>query len=362
MRTWERYTRPMDAHTIRPYFLLTILIGAGTLAFLVFRPFLAPLALAIVFAVVLYPLFRQVARGMGKYRGLAALLTVVLSVVLILAPLFIIGTLIFNQAAELYLSLTSDSGKAYLADVGTRALTYVEPYFPGVASAQATFIANIGTYAERGLGIVLAHFGAVLSSITSFLLSLVIFFIALYYLLKDGPKLKRAVIGLSPLLDIDDETVFARLERAINSVIKGNLTIAFIQGIVSGIGFAIFGVPNAILWGTVTAFAALIPGVGTALVFAPAILYLFLVGATVQALGLLVWGVLAVGMIDNFLGPKLVGQGIGLHPLLILLSVLGGLAFFGPIGIFLGPLTISLLFTLLSLYAETARARKQQIM
>ena len=122
-------------------------------------------------------------------------------------------------------------------------------------------------------------------------------------------------------------------------------------------GFSIFGVPNPILWGSVAAVAALIPGVGTALVLIPSILYLFFIGETVSASGLLVWGIVAVGLVDNILGPKLVGRGIKLHPFLTLLSILGGISFFGPLGFLFGPLTLSLLFAFLEIYSTIRRER-----
>ena len=187
----------------------------------------------------------------------------------------------------------------------------------------------------------------------SFFLSLFIFFIALYYLLRDGVSLKNLIISYSPLRDSYDETVFDKLELAVNSVVRGNLTIACIQGVLSGLGFWLFGVPNAVLWGAVTAIAALVPGLGTALIFTPLIIYLFLTGHSAAAAGLAMWGALAVGFIDNMLGPRLIGQGIKLHPLLVLLSVLGGITFFGPIGIFMGPLALSLLFAFLTIYTSS---------
>jgi predicted PurR-regulated permease PerM len=133
-------------------------------------------------------------------------------------------------------------------------------------------------------------------------------------------------------------------------VIKGSLLIALIQGMVSGTGFAIFGVPNPVLLGSVAIIAALIPNVGTAVVLTPAILYLYLTDQVWQSAGLLIWGITAVGLIDNLLGPTLIGRSSKIHPLLILLAVLGGLAFFGPLGFILGPLVISLLFAVLDIY------------
>jgi predicted PurR-regulated permease PerM len=109
-------------------------------------------------------------------------------------------------------------------------------------------------------------------------------------------------------------------------------------------------VPSALLWGGVTVIAALVPGVGTSLVIIPGVLYLFFTGDTTHAVGLLFWGVACVGLIDNILGPKLIEKNINIHPLLILLSVLGGIAFFGVIGFILGPIVLSFLFTLFQIY------------
>ena len=176
------------------------------------------------------------------------------------------------------------------------------------------------------------------------------FLIAFYFFLKDGSKLKDYFVELSPLDDKDDEKIISRLKQAVSATVKGSLSIGLIQGTLTGIGFAIFGVPNAVLWGTVAAVAALIPGVGTALIILPAILFLFVPENTFGAFGLLAWGLLAVGLIDNFLSPRLVGRGMKLHPLLVFISVLGGLAFFGPLGFLLGPLSVSVFLALIDIY------------
>jgi predicted PurR-regulated permease PerM len=131
---------------------------------------------------------------------------------------------------------------------------------------------------------------------------------------------------------------------------KGSLFIALIQGCLTGIGFAIAGVPNPALWGSVAMISALIPGIGTSLVLIPGILFLFGTGHPGPGFGLLAWGALAVGLIDNFLSPKLLGRGTNLHPLFILFSVMGGLALFGPLGFLFGPLVLSLWSALISIY------------
>lgn len=337
-------------------FLLILLSGALLLAVLIFSPFLAPLALAAVFAVVLQPLHNWMMRKLGGRKGLAALATVLVTVVCILLPLVFIGAQIFGEAGQLYGSLVEAGSQGNV--VATAIHDFGQRFagnYPGSETFFDNLSADLDVYAKRGLEWLLAHLGAALSSISAMILDLFIFFVALYYLLRDGARLKKELVSLSPLEDADDEMVFGRLEAAVNSVVKGNLTIALIQGVLTSIGFGIFGVPSPVLWGTVAAIAALIPAVGTSLVILPAIGYLFLSGHTLPAVGLLVWGSLAVGLIDNLLGPKLVGKSIRLHPLLVLLSVLGGIALFGPIGIFLGPLTLSLLFAFITIYSYLAK-------
>ncbi|KKW40840.1 hypothetical protein A3I46_01905 [Candidatus Kaiserbacteria bacterium RIFCSPLOWO2_02_FULL_54_13] len=346
----------MQSQQLRPYFLVLALVGAIALTAAVFLPFLKPLVLAAVFAVVLQGLHKRISRALGGWPSASALLTVVVSVLVILLPLSLIGVLVGNQARGLYASLEEDGGQSALSELYRRADAAVSPLVPGFGVIARDVSTDIDTYTKDALQWIARHAGDIFSSVSRLLLALFIFFIALYYLLRDGTRVRQTLIELSPLSDREDEGVFNRLELAINSTIKGSLVIALIQGVLSTIGFTLFGVPNAILWGTVAALAALIPGFGTALVIIPAIIFLFVTGATVSAAGLLVWGALAVGFIDNLLGPKLLGSSMKLHPLLVLLSVLGGLMYFGPLGIFLGPLTVSLLFALLSIYADASRS------
>ncbi len=170
------------------------------------------------------------------------------------------------------------------------------------------------------------------------------------YLFKDGSKMKKAIVIFSPLRDIHDEAIISKLALAVKSVIGGNVVVAIVQGILTAVGFMMFGVPNAGLWGSVAAIASLVPTVGTSLVVVPAVLYLFFSGNILFAVGLAIWGFTAVGLIDNYLGPKLASRGMKIHPLLVLLSVLGGIALFGPLGFILGPLILSLFGALTEIY------------
>ncbi|MDO8593495.1 MAG: AI-2E family transporter [bacterium] len=347
----------MNAKTLQPYFLIILIIISSVLVFFIFRPFLVVLVLAVVFAVMLQPLYRRVLRSMSALPGLAAFITMLITVVCILIPLTFITIQIVGEARSLYSSAVAGGGQTYLNTVITYASGAMEQYAPGLALSGEDLSASADQYVKDGLAWLVQNLGGAFGSAARMFLYFFVFVIALYYFLRDGARLKRIIIDLSPLRDADDDIVFSRLELAINSVIRGSLTIALIQGILTGAGFAFFGVPNYILWGVVASLAALIPGIGTSLVLIPGVAYLFIAGAMTPALGLLLWSLIAVGLIDNFLGPKLVGRGMQLHPLVVLLSVFGGLAFFGAAGIFLGPLCTSLLFALMSVYPHMTRER-----
>lgn len=336
------------------YYLLALLTGAILIVFFIFRPFLYALIIAMVFTVVFQPVHKRVLRITREREGVAALITAVIIVIIILVPVILLGMQIFNEAQLLYVSTTEGGGKDNLFNTVRKLVVYIQRFLP----AQIKFSANFDQYLKQGIDWLVQHLGDIFSNFAKILLNLFIFLTALYYLLKDGERLKKTIVGLSPLADTDDAKIFNTIESAINSVIKGNLTVAVIQGALTAAGFAVFGVPNAVLWGSVTAIAALIPGVGTSLVLIPAILFLFLSGKLLSGFGLLAWGAGAVGLVDNFLGPKLVGRGMQMHPFIILLSVLGGIGYFGPIGFLLGPLTMSLLFAFFEIISSVKSQEK----
>ena len=331
-------------------YVLAALIGISLiLCFFVFKPFLVVLLLAAIFAVVLQPVHRRISRLMKGLPSLAALSTILVAVVGILVPLTFLGLQILQEAERLYVSVATDQSNPLLSVVLPKVNDVLAQYAPSFAVSEVELIASINHYSQETLAWLIHNLGGAFGGVARLFLNFFVFVIALYYLLRDGTRLKTLLTAASPLSDVDDEAIATRLEGAINSVIRGSLTIALLQGVLSSIGFAIFGVPNPILWGLVAALASLIPGIGTALVLTPAVAYLLIIGAPVPALGLFMWATVAVGMVDNFLGPRLMGKRMQLHPLLVLLSVLGGLAFFGAAGLFLGPLCVNLLFALVSI-------------
>ncbi|TSC78461.1 MAG: membrane protein, partial [Parcubacteria group bacterium Gr01-1014_33] len=253
------------------YFLLAVLAGTFVLAFFIFRPFLYALALAMVFATVLQPVYQKIVgitygrqaptpKSLAWRQGLSALATVLIVVALIFTPLIFLGVQIFQETQQLYSFLMGGGGKNAVLNIFNclpphqtvwcgDLLVSFQNYFP----ATQDFSLSIDQYLKQGLSWLLQHLGSVFGSLAKMTVSSFIFLVALYYLLKDGQKLKTAIIALSPLSDADDEAISQKLETAINAVMKGNLLIALAQGVLTSAGFAIFGVPNAVLWGSVAA-------------------------------------------------------------------------------------------------------------
>lgn len=323
-------------------FFFLLAAAAAVVSFFIFRPYLGALFVALVFSIAFRPAHEFFLRRRMRDSA-ATILTLLVLFLVVLIPVTLFGFFIFDDAQALYAQARSG------APVFERFDALVLPLegYLRVFAPEARL--NLSEYLQSGLSFVIGNFGSVFSGIVGFAFKTVIMLLALFYLFRDGQKLRAFVVRLSPLTNEYDERILKRLEDAIASVVQGKLLIVFIQAVLSALAFFIFGIAHPVLLGAAVSVAALIPFVGVGLVFVPVALYLFFIGSAGSAVGLLVAGVV-IGTVDNVLGPILYERGLRLHPLLILLSVLGGLAFFGPVGFLAGPVTLSLFFALLDIY------------
>lgn len=337
----------MAQERIQIWFFIVFILAVITLSFFIFLPYLSVLFLALVFSIIFNPLYEWFLRHFGGKGTTASLLTVLAVLLVIVGPVSFFGTLLFQEVSDLYREIVGNSGNAGLS----QSFNFLEAQLGRIMPGVNIQIGSDATeYLRQGLSWILDNLSIFFGGFLRIAFGLFLMLLALFYFLRDGKKFIEALIRLSPLSDDSDEKIMQKIVVAVNSVVRGHLVIGIIQGFLSGVGFAIFGMPSPILWGTVAAVASLAPTVGTSLVLVPAISFLFLTGHALSAIGLLVWGVLAVGLIDNMLGPILIERGVKIHPFLILLSALGGLSFFGPVGFLAGPVVLALLFALLDMY------------
>ena len=187
----------------------------------------------------------------------------------------------------------------------------------------------------------------------SFLLNLFVMLYAMFYFLRDGGVILETIFYYTPLNHADEVRVVEQLRSVTRATIKGTLVIGIIQGTLAGIGFWVAGLGGAAFWGTIMAVLSVVPGIGAALVWVPAVIYLFVTGQTLTAILLFTWCAAVVGTIDNMLRPRLVGRDAKMPDLLILIGTLGGLFFFGPIGFIIGPLVCGLFLTVWDIYGTT---------
>ena len=342
------------------YFFFGLLLAVMVLAVFIFLPFLTPLVLAMALAVIFDPLHRWIVNVFfGKRDGstFAALLTVVAIAVIVIGPLIFVLLTVYDEVNAMYGYLINEAGRAQFIGFLNGAFDSIHHYFPNLYPGFTFDSFNIVALLQNALQWIFANFNVVFTEVTKITIGFFVMCLALFYFLRDGRELKKQIVMLSPLGDIDDQHILAKLEQAVRAIFVGSISVAILQGISIGVSFAIFGVPSAAVWGAVASVSALIPGIGTSLVLVPGIAYLFLTGQTGPAIGLAIWGIAAITFIDNILGSYLVNRGIKIHQFVILLSVLGGIVFFGPIGFVLGPLVLAFLFSLLEIYRGSRGGR-----
>jgi predicted PurR-regulated permease PerM len=326
-------------------FFFILLTLSFVLVYFIFQPFLITLMLAIAFATVLYPIYNWIQRPFKQWKGIAAILTILVILILIITPTAFLISQIITESTQAYANIGSEFARpdGYIRNIeGT-----IQQFIP-------SFNLNVESIIRPLLQTLSERAGGIFATTVTTIVDVVIFFIALFFLLKDGHEIKRWMINISPLPNMYDGVIIHRLGATINSVVRGSLLVSIIQGIVAGIGYTVFGVPNPTLLGFVTAIASLVPGVGTPIVTLPCAAFLYFTGHPITGIGMALWGLLAVSLIDNIIGPQIIGsgRGVNIHPFLVLVSVLGGLAFFGPWGFILGPITISFFLALLDVFGE----------
>ncbi|MFA4975510.1 MAG: AI-2E family transporter [Candidatus Paceibacterota bacterium] len=330
----------MQTKIIERYFFFILLFATFIFSFFIFRPFWIVLVLGASFSIVLYPIYEWLNKK-HLPSWLSAFLVVFFFTIIICGPLFGMGVIVFNQSQDLYNTIIKGGNVTPFLNSINESINKVLPQ--GI-----TF--DIGQKISESIYFLSNNIAKIFSTTLSTMVSFFLMLLSIFYFLKDGAQWKKSLIRLSPLSDANDQKIISRLSLTINGVITGSILIALIQGILMGIGLAFFGVPSPALWGVVAAIVSLIPTIGTAFVSVPSVIFLYTTGHTLESIGLLIWSALLVGMIDNFLSPIIVGKKINIPPFLILFSVLGGIVLLGPVGVLIGPLSVSLLYTLVSIY------------
>jgi predicted PurR-regulated permease PerM len=319
-------------------FLLSVLLVAMLVSFLIVLPFLEYILGGIIIAYVLFPVNERLVPYLG--RRFAPAVTITIAGIGVFAPLWYIVRVLFRDLVALSRGETAlqiDDIETAIRDVTGQEVDLAASTSSLGADLIEVFFGDVTTAVSAGLSV---SIGAVL---TLFLI---------YYLLRDGTAFVEWLMDVAPMSSAVCSRLFRRIDRTTWGVIVGHLFVAFLQGTVGGVGLLIAGIPNVVFWTFTMILLALLPLIGAFLVWAPAAAYLFAIGEVNWGLFLLIYGVAVVSMIDNYARPLVIDRSAHLNPAVVLIGVFGGTYAIGMTGIFVGPIALAVLVATVTAFDE----------
>lgn len=347
----------MSQKNIQLSFFIAFTVILVVLLFFILKPYLGVIFISGVFAISFYPLYEKLADKFKGRESLAAFATTFLVLIFVIIPIIVMFAFLLKEAADLYNSIALSNSPSSLVSQFDVLVNKFSPLFPsGVVDPQI----NLGLYAGNALNWIVDHFGSIFATVFGGLFNFILMLLSLYYFFIFGVRIKKGLIAWSPLPNELDGEFIQTLKSSTDAVLRGRILVSVVQGAFIGIGFYIFGVGSPVLWGFVGGIASLVPILGTSVVTLPAVAFLFLSGKIGAGIGLLVWGALAVGLVDNFISVIFLKDKIKVHPLVVLFSMLGGVEFFGAIGFLVGPVVVSAFIALMKIYPFIMSYKEQK--
>jgi predicted PurR-regulated permease PerM len=324
-------------------------------------PFYGTILWASIIALVFAPVHRRLLGWLRHRRTLAALLTLLLALIVVVLPFALVTAALAREAALLYQRIQSGQSNPVL---------YLQGVFDALPDWLTALLDRFGLVdfatLQRRLNAALAQGSEFIATQAfsvglgtfEFVASLVVALYLAFFLIRDGDRIVHVVRRAVPLTPAHKQGLLDTFTTVIRATVKGNLLVAVIQGALGGLAFWFLGVGAALLWGVLMAFLSLLPAIGAALVWVPVAIYFLLTGAIWQGLALTAWGVLVIGLIDNLLRPLLVGRDTRMPDYVVMITTLGGMAVFGIHGFVLGPAIAAMFFAVWHLYVTRRRAAK----
>lgn len=316
-------------------------------------PFYGAVFWAVILAIIFSPLQRRLQRRMGHRRNLTAIITLTVCLVVAVLPVILIAGLLVQEGSSLYQQM--ESGKLDVGEFvgGAKEMLpeslqrQLQRFGLGNLDQMRERLASGALQGSQFLATKAFSFG---QGTFQFLVSFFVMTYLLFFFIRDGRELVAKIRRAMPLTDNQKRRLFSKFTRVVRATVKGNIVVAATQGFLGGVIFAIMGIPGSLLWGVMMAFLSLLPAIGAGLIWAPVAIYFLLQGMVLQSVILTLYGVLVIGLVDNFLRPILVGKDTKMPDYLVLISTLGGLALFGLNGFVIGPLIAALFMSSWALF------------
>ena len=330
---------------------LAVLAATGIglyLCWLMLKPFIGVLEWAIVLVIVFHPVHKRLARRI-RYRGLSALLSCVLVILIVILPFTLLTIAVAQELANVAPNLPSRISE--FMNTQTPLFGKVSDWLQirfGIDTSQTQefLVEQLKRSSAALLGFSWNLAGNILGGIVK------AFFVVftMYYLFRDGENIVQRLPAALPVSPQQGAAIIVRTQEVVSASVYGVVTIAALQGLLGGFAFWLLGIPSPVLWAVLMAFVCMIPIAGSFLVWLPLSIYLIVTGHWTKAIMLIVWGALIVSTIDNFLRPKLIRNQTKLHELFVFFSVLGGISVFGLLGLVLGPVVLAITLGLLQTF------------
>lgn len=316
-------------------------------------PFSGALLWSAVLALALHPLYRKVLMLLRGRASAAAMVMTVVTLLAVIGPMLALLFVLATQAVDLYQRISEGIASGSVAALLAKFSAFVSekvaalPLLEGfdIKGTLMKGIAQVSSTLASDLGSLLRN--------TAFLaMNLTIMLIALFFFFRNGEQYYRSAMELLPFTHAQKQSIAQKFYDTFTAVINGVFLIAVGQGIMTGIGFALFRIPFSVFWGFLAAVLALLPLGGAALIWVPGVIFLLVTGATIKGVLLAIWGTVLVSLPDNFLKPLLIGRKANIPMFILFLSLLGGLQVYGVLGLLFGPLVATLLIAFIQIYRE----------
>jgi predicted PurR-regulated permease PerM len=331
--------------TVLSYGVLLLLIY---LVFRIYEPFLAALGWAAILTIFFYPMHNWIARRFSPNK--AAILSTLAVTILLIVPAILVTTLFIREAFAVSKGVQHTLSKEQVPAL-VKSWSWIAQHVPGL-DPNADIFEMLEQAVQKQAGFLAARLGTILANIAAFIFDLFVMIFAMFYFFRDADHFLHGVRSILPFDAEHRDSLMTQTRDLIAASVTTSLILALIQGAIGGLGFALTRLPTPLFWGVVMAFFSLVPVVGSGLIFVPAALWLGFSGHWGRALLLLLICAGVSTIVDNILRPLLLGGRTELSGLVIFISVVGGVALFGMLGLVLGPILVATAAGVLAVYME----------
>lgn len=336
-------------------FFLVLLVGISILFILIARSFLIPVFLAAITVGLFHPLHKKIDSKLPKKRGASAAASTVAVILIVIIPLTGIGYFVVENVIELGTNLTEDIGSIKKVVKNATSLLEQIPLLGKIDLSRLISWEKLFDYLQEAGAQLLRGAGKITGNIAKILLLVFIYLYCLYFFFKDGADILSQIFDTIPMKEKEKKAIAEKFVTVTRATIKGTFIIGLIQGGIGGVAIYVLGLKGAVVWGVVLMFLSIIPNMGAVLVWLPAAIVLFITGRILNGILMILIGGGLIAMVDYLLRPRLIGDDISIHQVLILIGVFGGIALFGIFGFLIGPIIMALFVTLWDLFGKIFR-------